>query len=135
LEVQNEQRTKCHRKAHTVVGRLRRAVGPPGTGPPYSQRPKYFGLVVLFYSNEHEPIHVHGKYQGTENKAEIIIDNGEIVEIRYSLVRGRRPLIPMQMRRFEAVVEHYAEDIVQKWIDYFVLHKPVSPEKITWKIR
>jgi hypothetical protein len=22
----------------------------------------YFGLVFLFYSQEHEPIHVHGKY-------------------------------------------------------------------------
>lgn len=22
----------------------------------------YFGLVFLFYSHEHEPIHVHGKY-------------------------------------------------------------------------
>jgi hypothetical protein len=43
---------------------------------------EYFGIIILFYSNEHEPIHVHGKYQGTESRAEIIIDNGEIVEIR-----------------------------------------------------
>jgi hypothetical protein len=48
---------------------------------------EYFGLIVLFYSNEHEPIHVHGKYQGTESKAEIIMDNGEIAEISYSLLR------------------------------------------------
>jgi hypothetical protein len=25
---------------------------------------EYFGIVILFYSNEHEPVHVHGKYQG-----------------------------------------------------------------------
>jgi len=25
---------------------------------------EYFGLVVLFYSNEHHPVHVHGLYQG-----------------------------------------------------------------------
>lgn len=24
---------------------------------------EYFGLIILFYSNEHDPIHVHGKYQ------------------------------------------------------------------------
>ncbi|NKB23803.1 MAG: DUF4160 domain-containing protein [Kiritimatiellae bacterium] len=23
----------------------------------------YFGLLVMFYSNEHEPIHVHGKVE------------------------------------------------------------------------
>jgi len=39
---------------------------------------EYFGLVILFYSNEHEPIHVHGKYQGSESKAEIIIVDGKI---------------------------------------------------------
>jgi len=38
----------------------------------------YFGLVFLFYSHEHEPIHVHGKYQGKESKAEIIFENGNI---------------------------------------------------------
>ncbi|MFZ4455430.1 MAG: DUF4160 domain-containing protein [Bacteroidales bacterium] len=27
---------------------------------------EYFGLIVLFYSHEHEPIHVHCKYQGRE---------------------------------------------------------------------
>lgn len=37
---------------------------------------EYFGLIIFFYSNEHEPIHVHGKYQNTEGKAEFIIDNG-----------------------------------------------------------
>jgi len=95
---------------------------------------EYFGLIILFYSNEHEPIHVHGKYQGTESKAEFIIDHGKIVEIRYSAVRGKRPLEHKQLGNFKALVEHYAEDIVQKWIDYFVLHKPVPAEKITRKI-
>jgi len=29
---------------------------------------EYFGLIILFYSSEHEPIHVHCKYQGKESK-------------------------------------------------------------------
>ena len=95
---------------------------------------EYFGLIILFYSNEHEPIHVHGKYQGYESKADIIVINGQVVEIHFSSVRGRKPLPRTQMKKFEAVVEHYAKEIVQKWIDYFVLHKTISPEKITHKI-
>ena len=35
------------------------------------------------------------------------------------------------MQQFRTLVEAKAEDIVQKWVDYFVLHKSVSPEKIT----
>lgn len=96
---------------------------------------EYFGLVVLFYSNDHEPIHVHGKYSGTESRAEFLIDNGRIVEIRYSSVRGRKSLEPAQFDNFKTLIEHYAEEIVQKWIDYFVLHKPVSAKSITRKIR
>ncbi len=96
---------------------------------------EYFGIIILFYSNEHEPIHVHGKYQEAEGKAELIIVNGKVAEIRYSSVKGRMPLGPKQMEGFKAIVEQYAEEIVQKWIDYFVLHKPVLSETITEKIR
>ena len=35
-----------------------------------------------------------------------------------------------EMQQFRALVEAKAEDIVQKWVDYFVLHKSVSSEKI-----
>jgi hypothetical protein len=96
---------------------------------------EYFGLIILFYSNEHEPIHVHGKYQGRENKAEIITENGEIAEIRYSAVRGKMPLDKTKRKDFETLVEYFAKEIIQKWIDYFVMHKPVATGKITRKLR
>ncbi|MBF0377414.1 MAG: DUF4160 domain-containing protein [Desulfamplus sp.] len=95
---------------------------------------EYFGLIILFYSNEHEPVHVHGKYQGMESKAEIITDNGQIAEIRYPVVRGRKPLDKAKQKDFEILVEHFAEEIIQKWIDYFVMHKQVAVEKITRKL-
>jgi hypothetical protein len=38
------------------------------------------------------------------------------------------------MADFRAVVEEFAEEIVEKWIDYFVLHKPVPSEMITRRI-
>ena len=95
---------------------------------------EYFGLVVLFYSNEHEPIHVHGKYQERESRAELIIENGRVVDIRYSDVAGRKPLDARQLRHFKVLVEHHTGDIIQKWIDYFVLHRPITAEKITRKL-
>jgi len=33
---------------------------------------EYLGIILFFWSNEHEPIHVHGEYQGHQSKAEII---------------------------------------------------------------
>lgn len=96
---------------------------------------EYFGLTVLFYSNEHEPVHVHGKFQGAESKAEILINEGKIVEIRITSVRGRRPLPPNQREDFRFLVEQRSEEIVDKWIAYFVLHKPITSERISRRIR
>ena len=42
---------------------------------------EYLGIIVLFYSNEHEPIHVHGRRHGHESKAELTIENGKVVQI------------------------------------------------------
>ena len=53
---------------------------------------EYLGIIIMFYSNEHEPVHVHGKYQGFESKAEIIIEDGKIVDIIVKDVKGRRSL-------------------------------------------
>ena len=96
---------------------------------------RYFGLLIFVYSNEHEPIHVHGRYQGAESKAELIVVDGKVEEIRIGRVPGRKPLGPAQLRDFQLVVEQYAEEIVQKWIDYFILHRQVSSENITRRIR
>jgi hypothetical protein len=96
---------------------------------------EYFGLIVMFYANEHEPIHVHGKSQGRESRAEIILVNGLVKEIRYAAMTGREPLQANEMRFFEELVSARATDIVSKWIDYFVMHRPITPERITRRLK
>ena len=59
---------------------------------------EYFGVLVMFYSNEHEPVHVHGKFQGRESRAELILVDGLVTEIRYGDVTGRAPLGQSEMR-------------------------------------
>ena len=84
---------------------------------------EYLGILIFFYSNEHEPIHVHGKIAGFESKAEFYIVNGKIIEIKIKAVRGYKPLTGSKLKDFEDFLEVYADKIVQKWIDYFVYHK------------
>lgn len=95
----------------------------------------YFGLIVMFYANEHDPVHVHGKCQGRECRAELIVLDGVVAEVRYGAVAGRAPLDPNEMRHFKEIVSVKADDIVAKWIDYFVLHKPITPENITRRLK
>lgn len=94
----------------------------------------YFGLVFLFYSHEHEPIHIHGKFQGKESKAEIIYENGKFKEIIIKDVKGKEPLDIRNLRKFKKVIELYRDDIVRKWIDFFVYNIEFKSEKITKKL-
>lgn len=94
----------------------------------------YLGIILLFYSNEHEPVHVHGKYQGRESKAELTIENGKVIEIIIKSVKGRAPLKTKELKYFEEFVKAYSDKIVQKWIDYFVLHKEILCENIERRI-
>jgi hypothetical protein len=96
---------------------------------------EYFGLIVMFYSNEHEPVHVHGKFQGRESRAEIILLNGAVQEILYSGIEGRAPLNPNELRFFQEIVTAKADEIVAKWIDFFVLHKTISSERISRRLK
>ena len=96
---------------------------------------EYFGLIVMFYANEHEPVHVHGKCQGRESRAEIILVNGAITGVRYTEVVGRAALEPNEMHFFQEIVSVKADEIVSKWIDFFVLHKSITPERVTRRLK
>ena len=96
---------------------------------------EYFGLLILFYSNEHEPIHVHGRHQGKESKAEIIFEQGKFKEVRITTVKGKLPLNSKDEKRFKKLVEFYRDDIVRKWVDFFVYNIDVKSEIITKKIK
>lgn len=95
---------------------------------------EYLGIIIMFYSNEHEPIHVHGKYQGCESKAELIIENGVIV-IEIKSVKGRKPLSTKELKNFKQFVGKFKEDIVHKWIAYFIYHQSIECIKIEGKVK
>jgi hypothetical protein len=95
---------------------------------------EYLGIIVFFYSNEHEPIHVHGRHNGCESKAEFYIVNGKIQEIVVKSVKGYKPLSGVKLKDFKLFLEVYGNKIVEKWIDYFVYHRNIEFEKINTRI-
>ena len=96
---------------------------------------EYVGIIVFFYSNEHEPIHVHAQKSGKESKAEFSIVNGKIVEIQIKNIKGSKPLTGHDLRNFKIFLEKYSEKIIEKWIDYFIFHKDVDCEKINKRLK
>jgi hypothetical protein len=96
---------------------------------------EYFGLGINFFSREHEPIHVHGRYQDREMKADIYIDQGKIVKILIKPIPKKKPLQEPQLSDFEKVVHQYAQDIVRKWADFFLFGKKIECTQIKRRIK
>jgi hypothetical protein len=96
---------------------------------------EYLGILIFFYSNEHDPVHVHGKYNEFEISAEFFIVDGKIEEIRIKPIKGRRPLEGNKFRDFKEFISLYGDRIVEKWVDYFVYHKDVAFERINKPVK
>jgi hypothetical protein len=94
----------------------------------------YLGFVFKFYSDEHEPIHVHAIAHGCETAFEVLLENGVVSEIRTRTISGKRPLSSQDEKKAREFVEAYAGNIVEKWVNFFIKKKNIRITKITKKI-
>ena len=95
---------------------------------------EYFGFIFLFYSNEHEPIHVHVMKEGHEAIFEIMLENGELAEVRRRTYNKIPPLSEKDAATAEAFVKKYYKNIVDKWVNFFIYKKRIRSTKITKKL-
>lgn len=96
---------------------------------------EYFGLIISFFSNDHEPIHVHCQYAEYSCKAELHYDKktGKLRVVIKNL--GKKALPERVKRDVIALVEKYHKDIVFKWTLYMSeSHIKPKIEKITTKL-
>lgn len=93
---------------------------------------EYFGIVIKFFSNEHWPIHVHAFY-GADYACKVEFDIKKKTHF-YRKVRGYKVLPTAQMRDLKKLINTYESDIIQSWINFVVLNKKISKQRITKRI-
>ncbi|MEM6516964.1 MAG: DUF4160 domain-containing protein [Bacteroidota bacterium] len=79
-------------------------------------------------------MHVHARKGEFESKAEIILSEGKIEKIIIRNIKGRKPLKGKDLTSLKKFLEHYSDEIVRKWIDYFVYQKDIHFERITRRL-
>lgn len=94
---------------------------------------EYLGITFLIYTDDHLPIHVHAQYGEFESKIELYFDNGELVDVVFQRVRGKKELAAAQRRQAEQLVREYYLGIVEKWNEVMVLGRKPIFERITKK--
>lgn len=95
---------------------------------------EYFGFIFYFFSNEHEPIHVHVIHSGTESIFDLIIENGKLKSIERREKKGAEPLDQKDAKVAVEFINKYWQSIVEKWIDFFVMKKVVKTTHIKEKL-
>jgi hypothetical protein len=75
-----------------------------------------------------------GSFRIKKVKLKIVFEDGKFKEIVIKEVAGKEPLDLQNLKKFKKIVELYRDDIVRKWIDFFVYNIEITPEKITRKI-
>jgi hypothetical protein len=94
---------------------------------------EYFGFVFFFYSNEHEPIHVHVIRGERQSIFELILEDGVVVSLLKRAAKGCQPLLGKEAATAETFIKVYSQQIIQKWVDYFIMKKKIDCTEI--KIR
>lgn len=95
---------------------------------------EYFGFIFYFYSNEHEPIHVHVKHGDRESIFELIMMNGELERINIRKKSSVDPLSSKDKKTVEAFIRKYKKNIINKWVRFFVMKQAVKSTNITTKL-
>ena len=95
---------------------------------------EYFGFIFYFYSNEHEPIHVHVIHGGKESIFDIIMMNGALAGISVREKKGAEPLTEKDKRTAEDFIRKYHKNIIEKWVKFFVLKQSVRSTSIKKKL-
>ncbi len=96
---------------------------------------EYFGLIFLFYSDDHDPMHLHVQQGDRESILMLIIVEGELVELRWRTKRGAAMLNEKEQREAEAFVRAMKDDIIRKWTAFYVEHKRIKPLRITRRVK
>ena len=95
---------------------------------------EYFGFIFYFYSNEHEPIHVHVIHGGKESIFDLILMNGELSDIHVREKNGAEQLSEKDKRTAKEFIKKYHKNIINKWVKFFVLKQAVRSTNIKTKL-
>ena len=96
---------------------------------------EYFGFVFYFYSNEHEPIHVHVIHNQQETIFELILENGVLVQIKQRSRAGYPMLSSKDTKTAEMFIRKYAKNIIEKWVNFFVYKQQIRSTNIKNKLK
>lgn len=95
---------------------------------------EYFGLIFLFHGSDHPPVHVHVRSGECETIFTLIVENGKVIELKKRKKAGKPSLNIKKTKEAETLILKYADEILKKWVKFFVLKQSINCISITKKL-
>ena len=93
---------------------------------------EYLGIIISFYSHEHDPIHIHADYGNSSVKVSFFIKEGKIYRITYTPIKGKFP--EAKMKDLKKFIGEYKYEIIEKWTEFFTWNIKIKTTRITKKL-
>ena len=94
---------------------------------------EYLGIVISFWSNEHQPVHVHATYGDAIVKVSFYVDEGRITTIRYKEEKGT--FNKAKLHQLKDFISVYKYAILYAWEQKFIENVQIKKIVITKKIK
>ncbi|MBR4620520.1 MAG: DUF4160 domain-containing protein [Salinivirgaceae bacterium] len=94
---------------------------------------QYMGISLWFWSNEHDPIHVHARCGGATTEVLLYVKDGRVSRVVYKPVAGK--FSSDKQRALRDLISVMKENIRVAWIDYFINHRHIEPIVFNSKIK
>lgn len=94
---------------------------------------RHYGIIIRFYSDEHDPIHVHAIYQDAVIKVVLHTEKSEVVRIEHIATQGKFPAA--DLRRLKRFIQVFKQKIVMRWVEYFVMKETIKAITINRKLK
>lgn len=91
---------------------------------------EYKGISILFYSNEHYPVHIHAIYNDMVCLITIYTKNGKISNITYKTPKNNKPFSSSKMKTLKNLINNRKGQIVLAWAKHFILNDNIKTEII-----
>jgi hypothetical protein len=93
----------------------------------------YLGIKISFFSNEHEPIHIHADYNGASIKVSLFIEKGVVGRTTYKAITGKFNKAKLaDLKHFVSVNKNA---LLFAWKQKFENDVKIKPIIITKKIK
>jgi hypothetical protein len=94
----------------------------------------YYDLKIHFLIEDDTPLHVYANREDKSCMGVIKFKDGLFESIEIEECAGQEKLEELDVNRMKLLIVNNLDEVIKRWIDFYVFNRPIKPEMITERI-